>query len=99
MRGRIKMITNKDIEYVAGLAKLKLSDEEKERLTSQMDGIVEFANKISELNTDNVEPTNHILKVQNVMREDAVKPSYDRNEIIKNAPVKEAGCIIVPSVQ
>lgn len=93
------MITNKDIEYVASLAKLKLSDEEKGTLTRQMDGIVEFANRISELDTDNVEPTNHILKVQNVMREDVVIPSYDRNEIIKNAPVKEAGCIIVPNVQ
>lgn len=93
------MITNKDIEYVARLAKLKVPESEIESLTRQMDGIVEFANKISELDTENVEPTNHILKVQNVMREDEVKPSYDRNEIIKNAPHKEAGCIIVPSVQ
>ena len=93
------MITNKDIEYVASLAKLKVSEREMETLTSQMDGIVEFANKISELDTENVEPTNHILTVQNVMREDVVVPSYDRNEIIKNAPKKEAGCIIVPSVQ
>ena len=93
------MITNKDIEYVAGLAKLKISESEMETLTHQMDGIVEFANKISELDTENVEPTNHILRVQNVMREDIVVPSYDRNEIIKNAPKKEAGCIIVPSVQ
>ena len=93
------MITNKDIEYVASLAKLKVSESEMETLTSQMDGIVEFANKISELDTENVEPTNHILTVQNVMREDVVVPSYDRNEIIKNAPKKEAGCIIVPSVQ
>ena len=93
------MITNKDIEYVAGLAKLKISESEMENLTRQMDAIVEFANKISELDTENVEPTNHILRVQNVMREDVVVPSYDRNEIIKNAPKKEAGCIIVPSVQ
>lgn len=93
------MITNKDVEYVAGLAKLKISKSEMEDLTRQMDGIVEFANKISELDTENVEPTNHILRVQNVMREDTVVPSYDRNEIIKNAPKKEAGCIIVPSVQ
>lgn len=93
------MITTKDIEYVAKLAKLKLSEEEKEKLTGQMGDIVGFANKISELDTENVEPTNHILKVQNVMREDEVKPSYNRNDIIANAPVKEAGCIVVPSVQ
>ena len=78
------MITNKDIEYVAGLAKLKIPESDMENLTRQMTDIVEMANKISELDTENVEPTNHILKVQNVMREDEVKPSYDRNEIIKN---------------
>ena len=93
------MITNKDIEYVAKLAKLQVSESEMETLTHQMDGIVEFANKISELDTENVEPTNHILKVKNVMREDEVKPSYNRNDIIANAPVKEAGCLVVPSVQ
>ena len=92
------MVTDKDIEYVARLAKLKLSDEEKTRLVSQMGDIVEFANNINKLNTDGVEPTNHILKVQNVFREDEVKESYSRDEILKNAPKKEAGCLVVPSV-
>lgn len=92
------MVTDKDIEYVARLAKLKLSDEEKERLVSQMGDIVEFANNINKLNTDGVEPTEHILKVQNVFREDEVKESYSRDEILKNAPKKEAGCLVVPSV-
>ena len=93
------MITNKDIEYVASLAKLKIPENEMGNLTRQMDEIVNMANKVSELDTENVEPTNHILRVQNVMREDVVIPSYDRNEIIKNAPNKEAGCIVVPRVQ
>jgi len=92
------MVTDKDIEYVARLAKLKLSDEEKTRLVSQMGDIVEFANNINKLNTDGVEPTNHILKIQNVFREDEVKESYSRDEILKNAPKKEAGCLVVPSV-
>jgi aspartyl-tRNA(Asn)/glutamyl-tRNA(Gln) amidotransferase subunit C len=63
-----------------------------------MRDIVEFANNINKLNTDGVEPTNHILKVQNVFREDEVKESYSRDEILKNAPKKEAGCLVVPSV-
>ena len=92
------MVTTKDIEYVANLAKLKLSDEEKERLVNQMGDIVEFANKISELDTDGVKPTNHILEVKNVFREDELKESYTRDEILKNAPKKEAGCIVVPSL-
>ena len=92
------MITTEDIEYVAKLAKLKLSDSEKEMLTSQMGDIVEFANDISKLDTDGVKPTNHILEIKNVLREDEVKPSYSRDEILKNAPAKEAGCIVVPSI-
>lgn len=92
------MITAKDIEYVARLAKLKLHDDEKEKLISQLGDIVEFANKISKLDTNGVKPTNHILDVKNVFREDEIKASYGREEILKNAPSKEAGCIVVPSI-
>ena len=92
------MITTKDIEYVAHLAKLKLTDEEKDKLVSQMGDIVEFANQVSKLDTEGVNPTNHILELKNVFREDEVKPSYSRDEILKNAPAKEAGCIVVPSI-
>ena len=92
------MITTEDIEYVAKLAKLKLSDSEKDMLVNQMGDIVEFANNINKLDTDGVKPTNHILEVQNVFREDEVVPSYSRDEILKNAPAKEAGCIVVPSI-
>ena len=92
------MIKTEDIEYIAKLAKLNLADEEKERLVGQMGDIVEFANKISQLDTENVEPTNHILEVKNVFREDEIQESYSRDEILKNAPAKEAGCIVVPSI-
>lgn len=92
------MVNMEDIEYVAKLAKLKLREEEKQMLVGQMDEIVNFANKISELNTDGVKPTNHILDVKNVFREDEVKESYSRDEILKNAPAKEAGCLVVPNV-
>lgn len=92
------MITTKDIEYVAKLAKLNLSAEEKEMLVAQMGDIVEFANNISKLDTENVKPTNHILEVKNVFREDELKESYSREDILKNAPAKEAGCIVVPSI-
>jgi len=92
------MITTEDIEYVARLAKLNLSSDEKEMLTSQMDGIVEMANKISSLDTTGVNPTNHILEIKNVFREDEVRESYSREDILKNAPAKEAGCLVVPNV-
>ena len=63
-----------------------------------MGDIVDFANKISTLDTDGVNPTNHILDVKNPFREDEVITSYSRDEILKNAPAKEAGCIVVPNV-
>ena len=92
------MVGKEDIEYVAKLAKLNLTEEEKEKFIPQMADIVNFANKISELNTDSVEPTQHILEINNAFRKDEVSPSYTREDILKNAPEKEAGCIIVPGV-
>ena len=92
------MVEKEDILYVAKLAKLNLSEDEMQALIPQMGDIIDFANTISQLDTEGVEPTNHILKVQNVMRKDEVKESYAREDIIRNAPAKEAGCIIVPNV-
>jgi len=92
------MVTKEDIEYVAKLAKLNLTEQEKEKFIPQLADIITFADKISELNTDNVQPTQHILETHNVFRKDEVVPSYKREDIIKNAPEKEAGCIIVPGV-
>lgn len=92
------MVTDKDVEYVAKLAKLNLTEDEKEKFVGQLGDIVEFANKISSLDTDGVNPTNHISDVKNVFREDEVKASYSREEILMNAPEKEAGCLVVPSI-
>lgn len=92
------MVEKDDILYVAKLAKLNLSDEEMQSLIPQMTDIIGFANNISKLDTEGVAPTNHILEIRNVFRKDEVVPSYSREEIIGNAPVKEAGCVIVPSV-
>jgi len=92
------MVSKEDIEYVAKLAKLRLTEEEKEKLTPQMADIIDFANRISEINTDGIKETAHILEMNNVFREDEVKASYNRDDILMNAPQKEAGCIIVPGV-
>lgn len=92
------MVGKEDIEYVAKLAKLRLTEEEKEKLTPQMADIIDFANRISQLNTDGIKETAHILEMNNVFREDEVKASYNRDDILMNAPQKEAGCIIVPGV-
>ncbi len=89
-------ITKEDILRVASLARLSLTDEEVASLN--MEGIIGFADKLNELETDDVNPTNHVLDVSNVFREDIVGESYDRDLMLKNAPSKARGCYQVPQV-
>ena len=91
-------ISKSEVEYIANLARLKFTEEEKEQLTEQMTGIIDFANKVSQIDTSAVDPTNHVLDIKNVFRKDEVVESYERNELLKNAPSSEAGCILVPKV-
>jgi len=91
-------ITQNDVEYVARLARLHISDEQKEKLTRDMAAIIEFADKLSEIDTTGVIPEAHAIPVQNVFREDSVKQSYSRDDILSNAPEKQAGCFCVPKI-
>jgi len=92
------MITKKDVEYVAGLARLEFTEEEKEMYTKTLNDILEHAEKLKQVNTDGVPPTAHILPVKNVFRIDEVRPSMDRDKILQNAPDKDEGCFRVPKV-
>lgn len=91
-------ITVKDVEHVAKLARLELSDDEKERFTGQLNAILKYAEKLNELNTDDVPPTSHVLKLANVMREDENRPSLPIEKVMKNAPEEEDGQFRVPAV-
>ena len=89
------MITKKDVEYVAGLARLEFDEQQKDGFTRTLNDILEYAKKLNEVNTDGVEPTAHILDVRNVFREDSVAPSMDRQSTV--SPVHR-GCFRVPKV-
>lgn len=91
-------ISKKDIEHVAELARIYITDEEKISLESELSSIIDFADKLSELDTNGVEPAAHAIHVQNVFRNDEVVPSYKRDELIENAPEKQAGCFAVPRI-
>lgn len=91
-------ITVKDVEHVANLARLDLSDAEKEQLTGQLNAILEYAGKLNELDTNGIEPTSHVLPLYNVMREDEVKPSLPAEKALLNAPEEEDGHFKVPAV-
>ena len=91
-------ITKEQVVYVSKLARLDLQEEEIEKLTVDMAQIIDFADKLGELDTDGVAPTAHILPVTNVTRKDEVKPSYDREDMLANAPSKENGCYKIAKV-
>jgi aspartyl-tRNA(Asn)/glutamyl-tRNA(Gln) amidotransferase subunit C len=91
-------ITRKDVEHVANLARLELSEAEKEQFEDQLNAILKYAEKLNELNTDGIEPTSHVLPLANVMREDKVIPSWPIGKVLLNAPEEEDGQFKVPPV-
>ncbi len=91
-------ISAEDVKYVANLARLNITEEQQDKLVKEMESIISFADMLSEVNTDNVEPTFHALALQNVLREDVVTNNYDREELLQNAPSKHNGCFEVPKV-
>lgn len=84
------------IDYVAALAKLQLTEEEKERAKEDLDNILAFMEIMNELDTSGMEPMSHAFKVTNVFREDVVENGDDRENILANAPAKKEGCFVVP---
>ena len=92
------MITKKEVEHVAKLARLELTEEEKEKFTVQFSNILDYFNQLSEVNTENIEPMAHAIPMVNVMREDKVKLLYTRDELLANAPLEEDGFFKVPRI-
>ena len=95
MSGRI---TRREVEHVARLARLALSEEEKELMTRQLDRILGYVDKLNELDTSQVEPTSHVIPMENVLREDAVRPSLSQDDALANAPDREPPFFRVPRI-
>lgn len=91
-------VTIKDVEHVAKLARLEFSEEEKQTFTRQLNQILEFIEKLNELDTTNVEPLSHVIELTNVFREDKVRPSSPVEEALKNAPSRTEKFFKVPKV-
>lgn len=89
-------ITDDTINYVAALAKLDLSSEEKEKAKKDLGSIIEYMEVMNELNTDNIEPMTHVFPIRNVFREDKVTNEPNRDILLSNAPVSKDGCFKVP---
>ncbi|MCI8373084.1 MAG: Asp-tRNA(Asn)/Glu-tRNA(Gln) amidotransferase subunit GatC [Lachnospiraceae bacterium] len=90
------IISDETIEYVGILAKLELSGEEKEQAKKDIGSMLDYIDKLNELDTTNIEPMSHVFPVHNVFREDIVTNGDDREQILANAPEEKNGAFMVP---
>lgn len=96
--GVVKLITKKQVEHVAKLARLSLNEEEKDKFSDQLGKILNYVDQLNELDTANVEPMTQAVPKINVIRKDTVCQSVDRDAILKNAPEEEDGYFKVPKI-
>jgi len=93
-----KHLSKKEVEHIAWLAHIELSDKEKTLFTEQFNEILDYFKKIDEVDTKGVEPTYHVLDLENVSRIDETRPSLPTEEALRNAPKKENKLIKAPRI-
>lgn len=91
-------ISRQEVEHVALLARLELSEEEVAAYTQQLNSILDYAAMLDQLNTDEIQPTAYAVPIHNVVREDQVQSSLEREKVLANAPVAEDGFFKVPRI-
>lgn len=91
-------ITKQDVENAATLSRLKLSETDTENYTEQLKRILNYAEQLNELDIEGVEPTYHVVPLTNVMREDIVGTSIDRDKVLMNVQETQKGCFKVPRI-
>lgn len=95
---KYKTISQEQIEHVAWLARIELTENEKRVFTEQLNEILDYFKKIDEIDTLKIKPTFHVIDLVNVMREDKVVPSLSRKDALKNTPQKEDSYIKAPKI-
>lgn len=93
------MIDREQVLHVARLARLRLTDQEVERMAGELSGILEHVDRISSLDLDDVPPTSHVVELENVLRPDEPRPSWPRDVVLEQAPDPVDGTFEVPSPQ
>lgn len=89
-------ITEELVDYVSVLSRLKLSERERAQMAGELEKIVSYMDVLSEVDTQGVEPMSHVLSVVNVLRPDAVEPSFDREALLRGAPKRDGETFLVP---
>ena len=92
------MISREDVEHVAALARLGLTDAEIDLMQGQLNRILEAVNQLQDVDTSSVGPTATVIQLENVMRDDVARPPMDREATLANAPLREGGLLRVPVV-
>jgi aspartyl-tRNA(Asn)/glutamyl-tRNA(Gln) amidotransferase subunit C len=93
------MIERDQVLHVAKLARLRLSEDELERMAGELSGILEHVDRIGELDLDGVEPTEHVVELENVLRPDEPRESWPREAVLAQAPDPADGAFRAPSPQ
>ena len=93
-----EQLTRADVEKVAKLARLKLTDEELDTFTSQLGQVLEYVDVLNELDTDDIEPMAHVADIANVFREDKAGESLPREKALANAPKTDGKYFLVPQI-
>jgi aspartyl-tRNA(Asn)/glutamyl-tRNA(Gln) amidotransferase subunit C len=91
-------ITAQEVQKVAELARLDIDDDQVEPLADQLAAILDYMDKLSEVDTSDIKPTAHAIELTNAFREDDVHEHLDRDKGLANAPQKEEGSFVVPKV-
>lgn len=89
-------INEETVQYVAALAKLSVSAEEKQKVAKDLNNILDYIETMNGLDTEGVEPMSHVLPIKNVFREDEVTNGDNRKELLANAPKRIEGSFAVP---
>jgi aspartyl-tRNA(Asn)/glutamyl-tRNA(Gln) amidotransferase subunit C len=91
-------VTIAEVEHVAALARLSFTEDEKQKLTHQLNEILEYMGQLNALDTSQVEPLSHVIELSNVFREDVLKPCLAQEEALLNAPARTEQFFKVPKV-
>jgi len=91
-------ITKDEVLYVADLARLDLDEEAIEKFAGQIGDILDYVDKLNEVDTDGIKPTSHAISLTNAFRDDEQQDHLDREQVLANAPEKEEGSFVVPKV-
>ncbi len=91
-------ITGDDVRHIARLARLHLAEEEVATMGGQLNAIIEYVEQLGSLDTTDIEPTSHVLPLQNVMRDDCLRPSLPAGEALRNAPDPSDAFYRVPKI-